>query len=215
MLLLLKRFVGARALDVTDIPAYMNELDHLEGLYFGVGKAKDDRSMAKLRGLYAYCFAMKVPSKPGVHVPYNLLTFLAKMAPRGSEEGFIVEKLQSQGYLGKGQVADEGLRRRIGYAFNWIRDFEEIREMAISLNEEEKGAVVELIGVLKVEDDAERMQNAIFSVAKEHGLQAGELFRVLYMILIGVPRGPRLGAYLLAMGKQNAIDALQRAVEKN
>jgi lysyl-tRNA synthetase class I len=38
---------------------------------------------------------------------------------------------------------------------------------------------------------------------------------VLYMILIGVPRGPRLGAYLLAMGKQNAIDALQRAVEKN
>jgi lysyl-tRNA synthetase class 1 len=215
MLLLLKRFVGARALDVTDIPLYMNELDELEDLYFGVKKARDEKSLAKLRGLYAYCYAMKVPPKPSVHVPYNLLTFLAKMAPKGCEEQFITEKLQSHGYLRKGQDLDEGLRRRVEYASNWIGDFEEIRETAVSLSSVEKMAVTEMIEVLKTEDDAEKMQNAIFNIAKKHGLQPGEFFKVLYMILIGVPQGPRLGPYLLAMGKNNVVNALQRALDKN
>ncbi len=35
LLLMLKRFVGTRTLDVYDIPAYMNELDTLEDVYFG------------------------------------------------------------------------------------------------------------------------------------------------------------------------------------
>jgi lysyl-tRNA synthetase, class I len=35
LLLMLKRFVGTRSLDVSDIPAYMNELTMLEDVYFG------------------------------------------------------------------------------------------------------------------------------------------------------------------------------------
>jgi lysyl-tRNA synthetase class 1 len=215
MLLLLKRFVGARALDVTDIPPYMNELDFLEDLYFGVKKAKDEREFTKLRGLYAYCYAMKIPTKPGVHVPYNLMTFLAKMAPKGCEEEFIAGKLQAYGYLQKGQALDDGLRKRVEYAFNWVRAFEEIKETGASLTSSEKAAVQELIGLLGVEDEPEKIQNAIFSVAKKHGLQPAEFFKLLYVILIGVAQGPRLGPYFLAMGKRNVVDALQRTVEKN
>jgi lysyl-tRNA synthetase class 1 len=214
MLLLLKRFVGARALDVTDIPAYMNELDFLEDLYFGVKNAKDERE-ARLRGLYAYCFAMKTPHKPSVHVPYNLLTFLSKMAPDGREWGFIEEKLQAYGYLAKGQGLDEGLKKRIWYAFNWTKDFEEIKETGISLTTGEKASVEELIGILNVEDEPGRIQNAIFSVAKKHNLQPADFFKLLYTILLGVPQGPRLGPYFLAMGRQNVVNALQRTVSKN
>jgi lysyl-tRNA synthetase class 1 len=214
MLLLLKRFVGARALDVTDIPAYVNELDFLEDLYFGVKNAKDERE-ARLRGLYAYCFAMKTPQKPSVHVPYNLLTFLSKMAPEGRGGGFIEEKLRAYGYLAEGQGLDEGLKKRIWYAFNWIRDFEEIKETGISLTTGEKASVEELIGILNVEDEPGRIQNAIFNVAKKHDLQPADFFKLLYTILLGVPQGPRLGPYFLAMGKQNVVNALQRTVSKN
>ncbi len=44
MLLLLKRFVGARTLDVVDIPVYMDELDYLEDVYFGKKRSKIRRS---------------------------------------------------------------------------------------------------------------------------------------------------------------------------
>jgi lysyl-tRNA synthetase class 1 len=133
------------------------------------------------------------------------------MAPRGREEEFITEKLQSYGYLQKNQVLDGRLKVRIKYAFNWIKDFEEIKETAVSLTNEEKTAVAELIEVLKAEGEAEKIQNAIFNTAKKHGLPLGNFFKTLYTILIGVPQGPRLGPYILAMGKQNVIDALERA----
>jgi len=215
MLLLLKRFVGARTLDVTDTPSYMNELDNLEDIYFGRKTLKDERELAKLRGLYGYCWALKPPAKPSVNVPYNLLVFLAKMAPKGREEEFITEKLRSYGFLQKSQTLDESLKRRVEYAFNWIRDFEEIKETAIALTAGEKEAIRELIEVLRVEDEAEKIQNAIFNTAKKHGLQPGNFFKTLYTILIGTPQGPRLGPYILAMGRQNVIKALQRALNKS
>jgi len=212
MLLLLKRFVGARALDVIDIPFYMDELDGLEDVYFGKKAVKDDKELAKLKGLYAYCFALKVPAKPSLHMPYNLLTFIAKVAPKGSEEGFIAERLRGYGYLQKDQSLDGGLRRRIEFAFNWVRDFEEIKETSVNLAAEEKAAVAELVKVLKAEEDADKIQNAVFNVAKQCGLQPGKFFKAIYLILLGVPQGPRLGPYILAMGKQNVIAALERAL---
>jgi len=212
MLLLLKRFVGARALDVTDIPAYMNELGYLEDLYFGRKTLKDERELVKLRGLYEYCWMLKPPAKPSINVPYNLLTFLAKMAPKGSEEEFITEKLRSYGYLQKTQTIDEGLKRRVEFAFNWIRDFEEIKETAVTLTLQEKEAVKELVEVLRVESEAEKIQNAIFGTAKKHNLRPAEFFKTLYNILIGVPQGPKLGPYILAMGKQNVMNALEHVL---
>jgi lysyl-tRNA synthetase class 1 len=215
LLLMLKRFVGTRTLDVTDIPAYMNELDYLEDIYFGIKKLKDERELAKLRGLYEYCWVMKPPSKPSIKVPYNLLTFLAKMAPKGHEEEFITEKLRSYGYLQKDQTLNENLRKRIEYAFNWIKDFEEIKETPVTLTPSEQEAIKELIQTLKVENEAEKIQNAIFNTAKKHGILPANFFKTLYTILLGVPQGPKLGPYILAMGKQNVIDALERTLKKS
>jgi lysyl-tRNA synthetase class 1 len=215
MLLLLKRFVGARALDVTDVPFYMNELGDLEDIYFGKKKAKSEKELARLRGLYGYCWALKPPKKAGINVPYNLMTFLMKMAPKEGGDEFIAEKLRGYGYLQKNQTLDEGLKQRVEYAANWVKDFEEIKETTVSLSDEERNALREFVEVLKTEDEAEKIQNAVFNVAKKNGLQLGVFFKTLYMILVGAPQGPRLGPYILAMGKQNVIDALERSLNKN
>ena len=214
LLLMLKRFVGTRTLDVSDIPSYMNELDYLEDVYFGNKTVKDTKDLAKLQGLYEYCWVMKPPAKPSVHVPYNLLTFLVKMAPQECLNEFLTQKLQSYGYLQKNQQVDADLARRIEYALNWIRDFEEIKETPVSLTKAEKNAVTDLVNVLEAEDEPDEIQNAIFNAAKTNGLKSGAFFRTLYLILMGAPQGPRLGPYILAMGKQNVIAALRRALSK-
>jgi lysyl-tRNA synthetase class 1 len=212
MLLLLKRFVGTRAIDVTDIPSYMDEMDGLEDVYFKKKATKDTREQEKLSGLYEYCHAMHVPSKPSVHVPYNLLTYLVKVATKGGE-AYITEKLRSYGYLKQNETLDERARRRIEYAFNWARDFEKIKEASVALSGEDQEVMKELVKVLAVEEEPEKIQNAIFNAAKIHNLPPAKLFKMIYMVLLGVPQGPRLGPYILAMGKQNVIDAVNRALE--
>jgi len=211
LLLTLKRFVGARSLSVTDIPQYMNELDELEDVFFGKKLVSDKKDQAKLVGLYKYCMLFDVPSKMGDHVPYNLLTFLAKMAPEGSEVDFVLEKLQGYGY-GKEGLTDD-LKRRIGYALNWSKDFTEITERAVELTEQENSAVEELIPALQSDSTEEEIQAAVFNIARNNNVKPGKFFKALYMILLGAPQGPRLGPYVLAMGRENVIDALKRATK--
>ena len=103
----------------------------------------------------------------------------------------------------------------MSYALNWIGDFEEIKETDVTLKAEEKAAVADLIAKLEVEDEPDKIQNAIFNSAKDNGVQPGAFFRLLYQILMGAPQGPRLGPYVLAMGKQNVIGALKRVTSKN
>lgn len=215
LLLMLKRFVGTRTLDVSDIPSYMNELDALEDVYFGKKQTKDEKEQMKLRGLYEYCWIMKPPTKASAHVPYNLLAFLAKMAPKDNPDEFLIEKLQSYGYLQKNQQLDADLKKRIEYAFNWVSDFEEIKETSTTLTAEEKKAIATLVEVLITEEDPDKIQNAIFNAAKNNTIKPGAFFRTLYTVLMGAPQGPRLGPYVLAMGRQNVISALQRALAKN
>jgi len=213
LLLTLKRFVGTRSLSVTDIPQYMNELDELEDIYFGRKPVPDGKERAKLTGLYMYCRFFKQPSKPSVHVPYNLLTYLAKVAPKGSEVEFIVQKLRGYKYVEDGVSGD--LKKRIEYALNWTRDFVEIKERAVKLSSEEVSAVKELIQTLQAKTDEDRIQGAIFNIARKHATQPAKFFKTLYTILLGAPEGPRLGPYIVAMGRENVIDALRRAVKKH
>jgi lysyl-tRNA synthetase, class I len=213
LLLMLKRFVGTRTLDVSDIPAYMNELDSLEDIYFGK-KIVNEKETLRLKGLYLYCYVMKPPEKPSTHVPYNLLAFLVKMAPKECVEQFITEKLQSYGYLQKNQHFDSDMKKRVDYAFNWTEDFEEIKETLITLSELERKALTILIQELINIEEPDAIQNAIYNAAKTNGLQPRDFFKILYNILMGVSQGPKLGPYVLAMGKQNVTSALKRALSK-
>jgi lysyl-tRNA synthetase class 1 len=190
----------------------MNELDELEDACLGRKSVPDEKERAKLTGLYMYCRVLK-PPKAGIHVPYNLLTYLAKVAPKGSETEFIVEKLRDYGYL-KEEVPDD-LKKRIGYALNWTRDFREIKEKAVKMSSEEVNALKELIQALQTETDEEQIQGTIFSIARKNGIQPAKFFKTIYTILLGVPEGPRLGPYIVAMGRENVIDALKRATKKH
>jgi lysyl-tRNA synthetase class 1 len=212
LLLTLKRFVGTRALSVTDIPQYMTELDELEDIYFGRKIIPDEMERAKLAGLYEYCWSLKTPPQPSMHVPYNLLTYLAKVAPKGSEKDFMMEKLKAYGY--SVDELSEDLKKRMEYTLNWTQDFTEIKETAIGLSEQEAAAVKELIQTLHSEANENQIQGAIFSIARKCDIQPKQFFKTLYTILLGTPEGPKLGPYIIAMGRKNVINALERAIKK-
>ena len=63
-----------------------------------------------------------------------------------------------------------------------------------------------------MEENAEKIQSAIFNIAKNNGLTPKDFFKQLYRMLLGVPEGPKLGLYILSMGKVNVIKALEKTI---
>ncbi|MEM3013199.1 MAG: lysine--tRNA ligase [Candidatus Bathyarchaeia archaeon] len=212
ILLTLKRFVGTRNISITDIPRYMDELDDLEDIYFGRKKISDQMEKAKLTGLFKYCWYMKVPTSPSIHIPYNLLVNLARVAPEGSEMTFVIEKLRNYGYL-KDEI-QANLEKRIKYALNWVKDFKEATETKVDLSPEETTALKQLIQTLKETNDPNVIQAAIFEISRRNNVNTKTFFQTLYMILFGTLSGPRLGPYLVDMGKENAIKILEKCLNK-
>ena len=135
------------------------------------------------------------------------------MAPKGSEINYITQKLREYGYIKEKKILGD-LRQRIEYARNWAKDFMEIKETTIRLNSREISAINKLLDVLRAEADENQIQTAIFSIAREQNIQPSPFFKILYAILLGVPEGPRLGPYIVAMGRENVVDALNRALRR-
>ncbi len=214
ILLMLKRFIGARAVSVFDIPMYMNEFDELEDIYFGKKQILDKREFAKLTGLYKYCWWLKPPSKLRIHVPYNLLAYLVKIAPESKKTEYVIYKLREYGYIKGKETPTPILKERIEYALNWNHDFMEIKETPLKLMNDDRETIEELVDTLQGKVDAETVQSAIFTIARKHNIPPKQFFKTLYTILLGTPAGPRLGPYIIAMGKQNVIKALQRATNQ-
>jgi lysyl-tRNA synthetase, class I len=212
LLLMFKRSVGARAVWLRDVPTYIGELDELEDVYFGRKMVKDSRELAKLRGLYEYCWNMKPPAKASLHVPHNLMVYLAKVAPKGREREFVLEKLAGYGY--KLDEVDSRFDERLERAARWAREVEAFVAPDVKVEGAERDAVLKLAGIVSASGDEVYLQNAIFTVAKKHGLEAGKFFKTLYRVLIGSESGPRLGPYIVAMGRENVAAALVRAARQ-
>lgn len=209
LLLMFKRTIGARPVWLRDVPTYIAELDELEDIYFAKKTVKDQKELAKLRGLYEYCWNLTPPGSPSLHVPYNLLVYLAKVAPKSQERQFVLDKLASYGF--KVDASDQRFDERLEAATFWGKEVEAFTPPEAKVEGVERDAVLDLAGIISASGEEAYLQNAIFTVAKKHGLQPGQFFKTLYRLLIGSDSGPRLGPYIVAMGRENVASALAKA----
>ena len=209
LLLMYKRSVGSRAVWVKDIPTYIAELDELEDIYFGRKEVKDPKELARLRGLYEYVWLLSPPKYLTAHVPHNLLVYLVKVAPKGKEKEFVIQRLAGYGY--QVDPVDHRFQERLDKAINWAKDIETLTIGIVSIEDKEREAILELAGIINASNDENYLQNSVFTVAKKHNLEPGPFFKTLYRVLIGSDHGPRLGPYILAMGRENVASALAGA----
>ena len=50
----------------------------------------------------------------------------------------------------------------------------------------------------------------LYDAAKLNGLDTGDFFKLVYRILIGKDRGPKLGPFLKTCGREKVLPILQR-----
>ena len=207
LLVYYKRIVGARSISEEDIPQYMDEYDHLEDLYFGKAKEENKMKEARLKGLYYYVNLRRAPPEPAQHVPYSLLVQLAGVAPEENHAQYIAKRLVDYRVARK---IDDSLLQKIEYAYRWAREFS-LAETHVELTEGERNALEDLSSKLNGQRDPQMIQTLIFDTARSHGIEPPDFFRVLYKVLIGAERGPRLGPYIVDIGTQKVAGKLREA----
>jgi len=209
-LLLFKRIAGTRHVGVEDIPKLEDEYDRLEDVYFKSSN-NDDMNIIKQRGIYEYINHCKPPYTPREHIPYMLLAQLAEVALEGSEVEYVLNRLKAYGMI-KGDTS-ESLKERIIKSRLYRLEVDKGSITVIDrvvLNDIEKEALSSLIEVIKNSNDPKIIQSSIFETARRNGIEPKEFFRLLYMLLIGSDHGPRLGTYIVDVGREKVISILSR-----
>jgi len=213
LLLLYKRVTGTRHVSIDDIPSLMDEYDFYEDVFFGNALEENQIKLAKIRGIYEYINHLKPSSSPSKHVPYRLLVQQALLFSANAER---IDRIY--GRLAKYGIAAEKnaiMTNKIRLASNWADDqgLQNDRRSELDLTQKDKDALRELIQALREfkgkennNDSPKILQSRIFDISRRNEVGIKEFFTILYRILVGADRGPRIGNYVLDLGIDRTCD---------
>ncbi|MDE1764441.1 MAG: lysine--tRNA ligase, partial [Thaumarchaeota archaeon] len=204
LLLLYKRITGTREVGFDDIPVLMDEYHELENIYFGKIKLDNDNKTTRTKGLYEYVNLLSPPKDPTPYVNYRLLVQLCTIF-REDRVSKVTKKLMEYGTIKEPSPQIEEL---ITLAANYADDFDKPTKVEIQIDEMAKKALTELTNVLATESKPEDLQNAIYNIAKSNGVQPKDFFKILYQIILASDRGPKLGPFILDIGREKATLAI-------
>jgi lysyl-tRNA synthetase class 1 len=101
-------------------------------------------------------------------------------------------------------------------AVNFYRDFVEPDKKPYVPNDAEREQLRALITYLAANDtaSAEEIEKAIYELGRVHYDKPGKIFSVLYRVLLGQERGPRLGAFIRLATPAKIVQALESSLVK-
>jgi len=204
LLLLYKRITGARELGFEDIPSLMSEYNELEDIYFGRIKMDNQAKMTKSKGLYEYVNLLNPPKQSSTHVNYRLLIELTKIFKENREER-VMKKLLDYGVIKEENSEIENLIKLAG---NYSDEFDQQEKTEIELDNSVKKGLKILVETLGADKEPEDIQNTIYQIAKSNNVQPKDFFKILYQIILGTSRGPKIGPFISDIGRKQVAKTL-------
>ncbi len=203
-----------------DVIKIYEDYDKCERIYFGQQQVNEKRKAKEVR-VYELSQVRDVPVRMAPQLSFRHLCTEVQIA-----DGDILKALELA--LGADGVAalsaDERrrLEQRAECALVWVRRFapEDYRfELAgagsapVSLQALEQAAVqrvVELVEQRFEELDEKQLQQELYNLAREVGIESKALFLAMYRVLIGKEQGPRLAGFLKTIGRERCLEILQK-----
>ena len=208
LLLLYKRITGARELGFEDIPSLMAEYNELEDIYFGKIKVDNQAKLTKSKGLFEYVNLLNPPKESSMHVNYRLLIELSKIFKEDRTQR-VMKKLLDYGEIKNPQPEIE---KMIDLAGNYADEFDEQEKIEIDMDDSAKKALGLLSTALDAEEEPEDIQNTIYQIAKSNDVQPKDFFKILYQIILGTTRGPKIGPFITDIGRKKVAKTISEYI---
>ncbi len=211
-LLMFKRATGTRELSPEDIPKYMNEIDELDRVFFNEKKLNNEKDTTQSKRLYEFVNFMKPPKEPQLRINYEILANLTKILPIKQDEKMkvIAELLEQTGHI---DHTSKELSERVEYATNWVTVMkDEIKPASIALNMDEENALLEFAKGLAKGMGPDAAQGLAFETAKKNDIDTPRFFKMLYIAMIGIERGPKVGKLTSILGEEHVARLVKNYV---
>ena len=193
LLLLFKRITGARKVGIEDVPSLMDELATLELHYFGHATETNPEKATRQKGLYEYVHLLSPPTGFLERAPYSLIVELAQVFDEDRAH-HITKTLLNYGTI-KSEAG--AIPELIILAATFADDFGSPKAPQFDIDDKMKNALTDIADKL---DASANTQEAIRAAATDHDIKIRDIFRTLYLVILGVPSGPRLSNFIDDVG---------------
>ena len=203
------------AFDLDVMKAY-DDFDRCERIALGVEKAEDKKVNYEKRIFeFSRIETTPIPEKMPNQFPFRHLCNILQIQEGDIEKTKAFYKAQIQTPL-----EEQRFHSRAARAWKWITEYAPIEfKFTLQSNPSVKTqfpkAMAELIQVLKEGTHAgseEVLANKTWEIMKAHGIEGKAFFKDIYQILVAKPNGPKLAAFLLAIGRERAAGILEKAL---
>jgi lysyl-tRNA synthetase class 1 len=201
-----------------DVIKIYEDYDRCERIYYDQ-EAVNAKRAEKEKRIYELSQVGTVPPDVPVQLPFRHLCNVLLI-----HDGDIDEAIAA---MPGADVLDGELRARArtraACAWNWIRTFapEEFRftvvnpatDAPVDVDQSSRTAIVNLREALAGgfgEMSDKDVQNLIYEVARGAGMEPKAFFPILYTVLVGSEKGPRLGGFLKTLGAERVLAILSR-----
>ena len=206
-LIFLKKPNRVRDFSYEDIPKYVDEFYKLQRIYFGM---EEDNKEEFSKRLYVMS-EVGIPEKIPAQIPFDYAAMISQLVPKDKLLEKAIQLFKSTGHL-KNDYDKERIKEIIEMASSWSEryggDSYKIKlldkpspDILNKLSDKQKDAIRMLSDYLKGERTEEEIYKKLFEIIKESGVSSKEFFRVVYMVLLGKPWGPRLAPFILIIGR--------------
>ena len=191
------------------IPHLFDEFDKAERIFFGKETTHDKRRDNNYKRAYELA-VIKPKEKLLFKISYESFVEIVKILPEKNQTEFVMEKLKEFGYSEKiSEIQTKYLKERISLVKNWVNDFQKKEKITIEINDKERTAIKSLIEKIRSINNEDKLQSEIFEIAKGNGIKPVKFFKLIYKILLNSESGPKLGHYILGVGKEEVISKLK------
>ncbi|MCH7561300.1 MAG: lysine--tRNA ligase, partial [Thaumarchaeota archaeon] len=144
------------------------------------------------------------PKQSSIHVNYRLLIELTKIFKEDREER-VMKKLLDYGVI---KNPEQEIEKLIVLAGNFSDEFDQQEKIQVDLDNSAKTALKILVDELGAEKEPEDIQNTIYQIAKSNDVQPKDFFKILYQIILGTSRGPKIGPFISDIGRKQVAKTL-------
>ncbi len=196
-----------------DVLKIYEDYDKCERIYFGK-ETVNEKKTAKERRIYELSQVDKVPESFPYQIPLRHLCNLLQI--QGGDIDAVISSLEG---VSEDQIPR--LRNRAECAWNWITVFapEDFRfslsvpgENMVETDDLSAKVLKNITAVVADMDNLteQKLAEGLYKAAQDEGMDPKDMFTLIYNVLIGKAKGPRLAGFIMTAGKDKILPILEK-----